>query len=229
MASVLIFGGASGIGAATAARFEKEGWNALVADIKFGTQGRNNFHCDVTKTSNIEHAFDWAGPLTAVVYCAGMQSAMVATDNERYPVADLFNVNTFGAIDAMRAYAQRHTHGSATLVASVAGLTSGGPGLSAYGAAKAAVIGFTKSMSLELAPHFRVNCVCPGWTDTPFNQPVIDHMGGRQFLDKQVAETVPLQRQASPVEIASAIYFITSEQASYITGHTLVVDGGLTV
>lgn len=229
MPSVLIFGGASGIGRASTLRFEQEGWNALVADIQHNPAGRNSFLCDVRKTRHIEDAFEWAGPLTAMVYCVGMQAAMPADENEIYSVADLFHVNTFGAIDAMRAYANRHTHGVATLVASVAGLTSGGPGLSAYGAAKAAVIGFTKSMALELAPTYRVNCVAPGWTDTEFNKPVIEYAGGQQKIDQQITETVPLQRIAQPAEIANAIWFATSDEGSYLNGHTLVVDGGLTV
>src|SRR3954462_13730923 len=107
MPSVLIFGGASGIGRASTLRFEREGWNALVADIQHNPAGRNSFLCDVRKTRHIEDAYDWAGPITAMVYCVGMQAAMAADENEVYPVADLFQVNTFGAIDAMRAYANR--------------------------------------------------------------------------------------------------------------------------
>lgn len=228
MAAVLIFGGASGIGRATAHRFRQEDWTVHVADIVPCPDGRGRV-CDVRKTNDIQAAFDWAGPLDAMIYCVGMQHAMPADKNYVYCVADLFHVNAFGAIDAMRSYSERHAEGVATLVASVAGITSGGPGLSAYGAAKAAVIGFTKSMALELAPRFRVNCVAPGWTNTPFNDPVVEYMGGRQKQAELVSQTVPLARQAEANEIANAIWFVTSSEGSYVNGHTLVVDGGLTV
>jgi dihydroanticapsin dehydrogenase len=116
---------------------------------------------------------------------------------------------------------------SFVLVASIAGLTSGGPGLTAYGAAKSATIGLTRTLAQELAPHHRVNCVCPGWTDTPFNDPVIARIGGREKWESSVKDTVPLKRAARPEEVATVILDVA--RWSYATGAVIVVDGGLSL
>jgi len=112
-------------------------------------------------------------------------------------------------------------------MSSIAGL-KGGPGMTAYSASKGAVVAFTKALAAELAPdNIRVNCVCPGWIDTPFNQPAIEFMGGREEQEEMVQQTVPLQRQGIPAEIAPGILYLASDASSYMTGKELVIDGGL--
>lgn len=112
-------------------------------------------------------------------------------------------------------------------VASIAGL-KGGPGMTAYSASKGAIIAFTKALAAELGPEgIRVNSVCPGWIDTPFNQPAIDFMGGREKQEHIVTQTVPMGRQGIPDEIAPGIAYLASDASSYMTGQTLVIDGGL--
>jgi dihydroanticapsin dehydrogenase len=112
-------------------------------------------------------------------------------------------------------------------MSSIAGL-KGGPGMTAYSASKGAVVAFTKALAAELAPdNIRVNCVCPGWIDTPFNQPAIEFMGGREEQEEMVQQTVPLQRQGIPEEIAPGILYLASDASSYMTGKELVIDGGL--
>ena len=87
---------------------------------------------------------------------------------------------------------------------------------------------FTKALAAELGPdNIRVNCVCPGWIDTPFNQPAIDFMGGRAKQEEMVRQTVPLQRQGSPEEIAPGILYLASDASSYMTGKALTIDGGV--
>ena len=105
----------------------------------------------------------------------------------------------------------------------------GEPALTAYTASKAAVVNMTRSLAIDLAPAgIRVNCVCPGWVDTGFNDPQFDH---DQMTDEDIQalidRTVPLRRQGEPEEMAAAVAFLASADASYITGQTLVVDGGL--
>ena len=112
-------------------------------------------------------------------------------------------------------------------VSSLAGL-KGGPGMTAYSASKGAIIAFTRALAAELAPdNIRANCVCPGWIDTPFNEPAIEFMGGRESQEAMVQQAVPLQRQGKPEDIAPGILYLASDASSYMTGQVLVIDGGV--
>lgn len=100
----------------------------------------------------------------------------------------------------------------------------------AYTTSKHAVIAMTKQMAGDYARFgIRVNALCPGWVDTPFNGPFITQMGGRKAIEAYIAEKVPLGRWADVSEIAEPILFLVSDRSSYMTGQILVVDGGETV
>lgn len=100
----------------------------------------------------------------------------------------------------------------------------------AYATTKHAVIAMTRQMAGDYARHgIRVNALCPGWVDTPFNAPFMAQMGGRAALEAYVAEKVPMGRWASIEEMAEPILFLVSDRSSYMTGQVLVVDGGETV
>jgi NAD(P)-dependent dehydrogenase (short-subunit alcohol dehydrogenase family) len=100
-------------------------------------------------------------------------------------------------------------------------------GMLAYITTKAAVIMMTKQIALDYARYnIRCNALCPGWVDTPFNEPYIRQMGGREAIEKYVSETIPMGRWASIDEIAESILFLASDRSSFMTGHALVVDGG---
>lgn len=100
----------------------------------------------------------------------------------------------------------------------------------AYTTSKHAVIAMTKQMAGDYARFgIRVNALCPGWVDTPFNAPFIAQMGGRDAIEGYIAEKVPLGRWADVAEIAEPILFLVSDRSSYMTGQILVVDGGETV
>jgi NAD(P)-dependent dehydrogenase (short-subunit alcohol dehydrogenase family) len=112
-------------------------------------------------------------------------------------------------------------------VSSLAGL-KGGPGMTAYSASKGAIIAFTRALAGELAPdNIRANCVCPGWVDTPFNEPAFEFMGGRENQEAMVQQSVPLQRHGKPEEIAPGILYLASDASSHMTGQELVIDGGV--
>lgn len=100
----------------------------------------------------------------------------------------------------------------------------------AYTTTKHAVIAMTRQMAGDYAKFgIRVNALCPGWVDTPFNDPFIAQMGGRGAIEAYVAEKVPLGRWAEVSEIAEPILFLVSDRSSYMTGQILVVDGGETI
>ncbi|WP_337270919.1 SDR family NAD(P)-dependent oxidoreductase [Oryzifoliimicrobium ureilyticus] len=100
----------------------------------------------------------------------------------------------------------------------------------AYTTTKHAVIAMTRQMAGDFARFgIRVNALCPGWVDTPFNEPFITQMGGRRAIEDYIAERVPLGRWADVSEIAEPILFLVSDRSSYMTGQILVVDGGETV
>ncbi len=100
----------------------------------------------------------------------------------------------------------------------------------AYTTTKHAVIAMTRQMAGDYAPFgIRVNALCPGWVDTPFNAPFIAQMGGRGAVEAYIRDKVPMGRWASVDEIAETVLFLVSDRSSYVTGQALVVDGGETV
>jgi NAD(P)-dependent dehydrogenase (short-subunit alcohol dehydrogenase family) len=100
-------------------------------------------------------------------------------------------------------------------------------GMLAYITTKAAVIMMTKQIALDYAKYnIRCNALCPGWVDTPFNEPYMRQLGGREALEKCVREAVPMGRWASIEEIAESILFLASDRSSFMTGQALVIDGG---
>jgi NAD(P)-dependent dehydrogenase (short-subunit alcohol dehydrogenase family) len=140
-----------------------------------------------------------------------------------------FEVNTKGYLHAARAVARhlvdRGAPGSLIFVSSVAGI-HGAPLQGIYGMTKAAVISMTQTLAVELGPSgIRVNAVAPGLVDTRFAQAIV----ANEDLRRRVVERTPLGRHAQPDEIAGAALFLASDAASFVTGHTLVVDGGMTI
>lgn len=100
----------------------------------------------------------------------------------------------------------------------------------AYTTSKHAVAAMTRQIAADYAQYnIRVNALCPGWVDTPFNEPFIRQMGGREAIEAYIADKVPMGRWASVEEVAETILFLVSDRSSYITGQAIVVDGGETI
>lgn len=100
-------------------------------------------------------------------------------------------------------------------------------GMLAYLTTKAAVVMMAKQMALDLAPYgIRVNALCPGWVDTPFNEPYIKEFGGRDAVEEVIRKRVPLGRWGTAEDMAEAILFLVSDRSAFMTGQALVVDGG---
>jgi NAD(P)-dependent dehydrogenase (short-subunit alcohol dehydrogenase family) len=97
----------------------------------------------------------------------------------------------------------------------------------AYTTSKHAVIAMVRQVAVDYGRHgVRINALCPGWVDTPFNDPFIRQMGGRAAIEAYVRDKIPLGRWARPDEIAEAILFLASDRSAFMTGHALVIDGG---
>jgi meso-butanediol dehydrogenase / (S,S)-butanediol dehydrogenase / diacetyl reductase len=141
-----------------------------------------------------------------------------------------FAVNVRGAFLTARGVVPsmlEQGYGSIVFTASVSGMI-GERDSAAYDASKAAIISLTRQMAVEYARNgIRVNCVCPGWVDTGFNDPWLVEMSETE-LAATVNATIPLGRQASADDIAPCVAFLASDDARYVTGHALVIDGGLT-
>jgi NAD(P)-dependent dehydrogenase (short-subunit alcohol dehydrogenase family) len=244
---VLITGGCSGIGKAAAFLFAKEGAKIFLADLseklgdemvealeKEGVEAAfaridvTDFH-DVERM--VEECINKFGGIDVLVNSAGILGPRTRTD--RYPNEDfqqVMNVNVNGVFYAMKAVLPHFLSKKSGVIvnlASVAGIL-GFANHSAYDASKHAVIGLTKTTALEFAKHgIRINAVCPAFTSTPMMENALMNDESNYFEALQNA--IPMKRFAQPDEIAKAIVYAASPAASFMTGHSLVLDGGLVV
>ena len=241
----IITGAATGIGRATALLFAEEGASVIIADVNEDDAQRTVANiedeggsarfvqADVSEAEDVqalmERAAEEMGGIDVIVNNAGAQRSGVVTEFEESEWDLLMRVNPrscfLGAKYGVPRLRERGG-GSIVNVSSLAGL-KGGPGMTAYSASKGAIIAFTRALAEELAPdNIRANSVCPGWIDTPFNEPAIEFMGGRAQQEEMVQQTVPLKRQGTPEEIAPGFLYLASDASSYVTGQELVIDGG---
>jgi NAD(P)-dependent dehydrogenase (short-subunit alcohol dehydrogenase family) len=237
----VVTGGASGIGKATAQLFADEGAKVVIGDVQ-GIEGENVAktiggiyqETDVRESKQVERLVERArkefGRLDVMFNNAGIEltSPLVATDDEAY--RNLIRINLDGVFFGLK-YAGKvmmeQRRGTIVNTASVAGLR-GAPMLSAYNAAKGGVVLLTKNAALEFASAgVRVNCVCPGVIETPMVMKMLG-LPGMENLKEQLGKAHPLGRMGKPEEVARAVLFLACDDSSFITGHSLVIDGGLT-
>lgn len=245
----LITGASSGIGRATAREFAAKGarvvvaarrqdeLDSLVAEIESDGAAANAVRTDVSDSAAVErmvsHVIATFGRLDYAVNNAGIEG-------EFAPIVDLaekdwdqvMGINLKGTFLCMkfeaRAILAGGHRGAIVNVGSVNSFLGAATG-SAYVASKHALIGLTTSVSAELAPQgIRVNLVCPGVIDTPMHRRLREEIGDEVY-DQGLLPNVHLRRAGQPEEIARAIVFLCSEEASYITGTTLTPDGGYTL
>jgi NAD(P)-dependent dehydrogenase (short-subunit alcohol dehydrogenase family) len=226
--TILVVGGGSGIGSAICHRAHADGWQVISMDLKPETDSAwSQITVDICDTEAIEEAVRQIpgefGPLTAVHVTAGMTDPTPIPEISMDRVNAILRLNVAGVIDAViQSFALIQKHGSIVLFSSVAAHRGGGFfGASAYAASKAAIEGLTRGLARELAPSgIRVNCIAPGPTNTPM------FMAASDEVITRVRRSTLLERVAAPSEIAGAALFLSSPDASFITGATLTVDGG---
>jgi meso-butanediol dehydrogenase / (S,S)-butanediol dehydrogenase / diacetyl reductase len=243
----IITGAASGIGRATAILFSGEGAKLVLADwneegvretLDLVLKESGEAVAQKTNVSNeedvkklIDLALQSYGVIDIVCNNAGItgQFGMLeAQDAEDWH--KVYGVNVLGAVFSTK-YVARHMQerrtGAIVNTASVAGIRSGAGG-NAYSASKAALINFTQTSACDLgAYNIRVNAVCPGLIETSITKPIFDMAREKGKFDK-LGSRCELRRYGRPEEIAAAILFLASDEASYITGQALPVDGGNT-
>lgn len=230
----LITGGASGIGRAAVLAFAAAGANVLTADIQNCSSPELPFFAmDVRRPEQIRAAVARAvalyGRLDCAVNCAGIGGVRAYTAEYPDEVWDqVLAVNLTGVFHCMKeelAVMLPQGSGAIVNVASVAGVT-GFARHSAYSASKHGVVGITKVAALEYARKgIRVNAVCPGFTRTPMVEEMLQERPG---LEQRLEARMPVGRFGTPEEIASSILYLCSDAASFITGHAMLLDGGLT-
>lgn len=245
----LVTGAASGIGRATALAFAREGTNVVVSDI--AVQGGEEtvrlikeaggeatfLKCDVSQSEEVKalvtKAVDTYARLDYDINIAGIEGTLATTAD--YP-EDVWNkviaINLTGPYLCMKyALPQMLKQGAGVIVnmASILGVV-GFATAGAYTAAKHGLIGLTQVMTaLEYATQgIRVNAVCPGFIETPMVMERGLAAGSHPEVYQQIAILHPMKRLGKPEEIAAAVVWLCSEAASFVTGHTLIVDGGYT-
>ena len=245
--TVVVTGAGHGIGRASAMRFASEGARVAIVDIRSEEAHRVAEECVSAGFAARAYEADVADPhqveaLVATIakdferidvlhsHAGRLRAGTVGeTDLEEWNRTLAVNVTSmFLMVRAVVPIMQSRDGGAIVTTGSISGLF-GEPALAVYTASKAAVVNLTRSLAIDYArTGIRVNCVCPGWVDTGFNNPQFEHDGlSEEEIAELIDRTVPMGRQGLPEEMAAAVAFLASDDASYITGQTLVVDGGL--
>lgn len=239
----IVTGGASGIGFAIAAKFASEGTKVVIIDIvrdkaeeaakKIRESGGEviAFQGDVTSRERIKEIVSEVikkyGKIDILVNNVGIYRGKSFWEEPLEFWELLFKVNVLGVVipsQVVVPHMMERRNGVIINISSKAAIV-GEPGHAAYTASKGAVLSLTRAMAVELAPYnIRVNAICPGPTETPLLFAVTDENERRRMASRCI-----LGRLAKPEDIAGAALYLASDEASYVTGQALIVDGGMTI
>lgn len=227
--SVLVTGGNRGIGLAIAQAFEANGDQvAITSRTGEGPEGFLTVKADVTDMSSIDQAFEQVeeahGPVEVLVNNAGMNNDQLLLRMSEEDFEQVVDTNLTGSFRALKRATRgmiRFKKGRVIFISSVVGLY-GSPGQINYAASKAGLVGMARSLTRELASrNITANVVAPGYIDTEMTQQLDED------LQKQYKQAIPAGRFAEPEEVANVVRWLASDDASYISGAVIPVDGGL--
>jgi NAD(P)-dependent dehydrogenase (short-subunit alcohol dehydrogenase family) len=225
----IVTGAGSGIGKATVELFRREGAIVVGADVRGA-----DFECDSGDEEQVEalvaHTVRDHGGVDVMFANAGISGGFASIfEQDAEDWAEILRVNLIGPFLAIKYAApamKERRGGSVIATASVAGLRSGAGG-PAYSASKAGVINLVKVAATQLVgANIRVNAICPGLIETGMTEFIFERARAKGQQD-QIGHLNPLKRGGAPIEIANAALFLASDEASYINGQAIVVDGGL--
>ncbi|MGA8257987.1 MAG: SDR family oxidoreductase [Nocardioides sp.] len=221
---VVVVGGASGIGAGIVERFRADGHQVVVADR---TEADGVVSTDVTDEAAVERLLDQVvaehGRLDSAVNCAGISTFGLVVDHDVAEFRAVLDVCLTGAFLVLKHAGRRMTEGGSLVSLTSLNGRQPGAGLAAYCSAKAGLAMLTEVAALELGPRgIRVNAVAPGLVITPLTAPAMDVPGVRD----DYLENTPLGRPGTVEDIAAAVAFLCSDQAAWMTGEVLDLNGG---
>ena len=247
---VVVTGAGSGIGRGIASRFAAEGARVVLVDIREEAanavlgevQSRGGtglvLQADATSPDDVKRAVETVisrfGRIDVLVNNVGLfvlKPIMEMSDADWEPMMDINAKSTFLWSKAAAKSMKEAKHGCIVNISSGSGKV-GDPYSGVYVAAKHAVLGLTKNLALELAPYdVRVNAVCPVDTDTPMQKKFLEQLGARvgkspDELRQETTRNIPLGRLATPEDIAGTVAFLASDDASFITGQAININGG---
>ncbi len=242
--TIIITGGASGIGAATAELFAQEGAVVYVLDkqrLAYQMARIIYIRCDVSDLQQVKNAIETVQKETSVIdylFCnAGVHLFATIEESSIEAMNRVIGSNLFGTIYCLQQVLplmKKQNLGSIVLMASDQAFIAKEQ-CAIYGASKAAIAQLAKSTALDYAHYnIKVNCVCPGTIDTPMYQNVIKQFQEKTQLSEQtiranVADRLPLKRIGTPKEVAEVVSFLCSDAASFMTGALVNIDGGYTI
>lgn len=245
MGVVLIAGGASGIGLAAMRAFRERGDSVFLADSNAELARRAAaeslpgraiaFAADVGRVDSIRACVaacaDAYGAIDTVFVNAGVLKSMPldAWTVEDWDTSLAVNLRAPLFFAQAAAPHLKRSSNASLLFTSSTGALRGHAGMPAYHASKAGLIGLVRSLADELSPAgIRVNCICPGWIDTPFNQPFWTFQADAPAALEELTQRIPMRRQGTPDDVTGLILFLAAPASRYITGTSMVIDGGYT-
>jgi 3-oxoacyl-[acyl-carrier protein] reductase len=226
----IVTGGARGMGAAVAARLAQDGARVAVFDVVPPATPSASFRAvDVSDSRAVEHAVEAVaaehGRLDVLVSCAGVLHTAKLVDTDDDALHRIIAINLLGSIYAARSCVRRMLAAGRGRIINFASITPirGEGRATAYAASKGGVIGFTRALAREVAHRgVTVNAVAPGYVMTEMTRPVFEGP-----LGESVLRQIPMRRFGEPDDIAGQVAFLASDEARYLTGQVLVIDGGV--